>query len=124
MVTTPGWLVPTLLVDTRLQLLGDAPRPLKHNSQVKFFHGAAQVTAQMRLLGDEQLVPGAEGWVQFRLSEPLNLVKGDRFIVRQPSPSITLGGGHGGGGSPDAPPSSLQAGSHGAAGNARAWLAF
>ena len=93
MVTTPGWLVPTLLVDTRLQLLGDAPRPLKHNSQVKFFHGAAQVTAQMRLLGDEQLVPGAEGWVQFRLSEPLNLVKGDRFIVRQPSPSITLGGG-------------------------------
>ena len=93
MVTTPGWLVPTLLVDTRLQLLGDVPRPLKHNSQVKFFHGAAQVTAQMRLLGDEQLVPGAEGWVQFRLSEPLNLVKGDRFIVRQPSPSITLGGG-------------------------------
>ena len=92
-VTTPGWLVPTLLVDTRLQLLGDAPRPLKHNSQVKFFHGAAQVTAQTRLLGDEQLVPGAEGWVQFRLSEPLSLVKGDRFIVRLPSPSITLGGG-------------------------------
>ena len=92
-VTTPGWLVPTLLVDTRLQLLGDAPRPLKHNSQVKFFHGAAEVTAQMRLLGDEQLAPGAEGWVQFRLSEPLNLVKGDRFIVRLPSPSITLGGG-------------------------------
>jgi selenocysteine-specific elongation factor len=47
----------------------------------------------MRLLGDEQLAPGAEGWVQFRLSEPLSLVKGDRFIVRLPSPSITLGGG-------------------------------
>ena len=93
MVTTPGWLSPTLLVDTRLQLLGDAPRPLKHNSEVKFFHGAAEVTAQTRLLGDDQLAPGAEGWAQFRLSEPLNLVKGDRFIVRLPSPSITLGGG-------------------------------
>jgi selenocysteine-specific elongation factor len=92
-VTTPGWLTPTPLVDTRLRLLGDAPRPLKHNSEVKFFHGAAQVTAQARLLGDDQLAPGVEGWVQFRLSEPLNLVKGDRFIVRLPSPSITLGGG-------------------------------
>ena len=51
------------------------------------------MTAQARLLGDDQLAPGAEGWVQFRLSEPLNLVKGDRFIVRLPSPSITLGGG-------------------------------
>ena len=51
------------------------------------------MTAQARLLGDEQLEPGAEGWVQFRLSEPLSLVKGDRFIVRLPSPSITLGGG-------------------------------
>jgi selenocysteine-specific elongation factor len=92
-VTTPGWLTPTLLVDTRLQLLGDAPRPLKHNSEIKFFHGAAEVTAQARLLGSDQLAPGAEGWVQFRLFEPLNLVKSDRFIVRLPSPSITLGGG-------------------------------
>ena len=92
-VTTPGWLTPTLLVDTRLQLLADAPRPLKHNSEIKFFHGAAEVTAQARLLGNDQLAPGAEGWVQFRLSGPLNLVKSDRFIARLPSPSITLGGG-------------------------------
>lgn len=92
-VTAPGWLTPTTLVDTRFQLLPDAARPLRHNSQVKFFHGAAEVTAQVRLVGDEQLVPGAEGWLQFRLAEPLNLVKGDRFIVRLPSPSLTLGGG-------------------------------
>jgi len=92
-VTTPGWLTPTTLVDARIRLLADAPRPLHHNNQVKFFHGAAETTAQVRLLGDEQLVPGAAGWAQFRLAEPLNLVKGDRFIFRLPSPSITLGGG-------------------------------
>jgi selenocysteine-specific elongation factor len=92
-VTTPGWLAPTLLVDTRFELLADAPRPLRHNSQVKFFHGAAQVPAQVRLLGDELLLPGAEGWIQFRLSAPLSLVKGDRYVVRLPSPSLTLGGG-------------------------------
>jgi len=92
-VTTPGWLAPTLLVDTHFELLADAPRPLRHNSQVKFFHGAAQVPAQVRLLGDELLLPGAEGWIQFRLSAPLSLVKGDRYVVRLPSPSLTLGGG-------------------------------
>jgi selenocysteine-specific elongation factor len=92
-VTTPGWLVPTDMVDARFQLLADTPRPLKHNSEVKFFHGAAEVTAQVRLLGDDQLMPGVEGWVQFRFSAPLNLIKGDCFVVRLPSPSITLGGG-------------------------------
>jgi len=92
-VTTPGWLSPTQLVDARFQLLSDAPRPLRHNSEVKFFHGAAEAPAQVRLLGDEQLAPGSEGWLQFRLADPLSLVKGDRFVVRLPSPSLTLGGG-------------------------------
>jgi selenocysteine-specific elongation factor len=92
-VTTPGWLQPTLLVDTRFEHLASSPRPLRHNSQVKLFHGAAEVLADVRLLNDEQLLPGASGWVQFRLKEPLCLVKNDRFIVRLPSPSITLGGG-------------------------------
>ena len=64
-----------------------------HNAEVKFFHGAAEVSAHIRLLNDEQLAPGHTGWVQFALREPLPLVKGDRFIVRLPSPSITLGGG-------------------------------
>lgn len=38
-------------------------------------------------------MPGSEGWLQFRLADPLSLVKGDRFVVRLPSPSLTLGGG-------------------------------
>ena len=92
-VTTPGWLSPTLLIDAQLEYLAGAPRPLTHNAEVKFFHGAAEVSAHVRLLNDEQLAPGRTGWVQFALREPLALVKGDRFIVRLPSPSITLGGG-------------------------------
>ncbi len=92
-ITTPGWLQPTLLVDTRFEHLVNAPRPLRHNRQVKLFYGAAEVLADVRLLNDEQLPPGASGWVQFKLYAPLCLVKNDRFIVRLPSPSITLGGG-------------------------------
>ncbi len=93
MVTTPDWLTPTLLVDAHFEHLASSPRSLKHNAEVKFFHGAAEVPAHVRLLNDEELKPGQTGWTQFALREPLALVKSDRFIVRLPSPSITLGGG-------------------------------
>ncbi len=92
-VTTPGWLRPTTLVDCSLRYLSDAPAPLKHNMPVDFFSGAAESQARVRLLGKKTLAPGEEGWVQIRLEEPAALLKGDRFIIRQPSPSITVGGG-------------------------------
>jgi selenocysteine-specific elongation factor len=92
-ITTPDWLHPTVLVDVQLCYLDDAAKPLEHNVAVDFFSGAAEVPAHVRLLDDELLLPGETGWVQLRLREPTALVKGDRFIVRQPSPSRTIGGG-------------------------------
>lgn len=92
-VTIPGWLEPTQLVDVRLDYLADAPRELRHNQLVEFFSGAAQVMAHVRLLGTRRLSPSQSGWVQLRLAERVPLVKGDRFIIRQPSPSLTIGGG-------------------------------
>jgi len=92
-VTTPGWMHSTVLVDVRLDYLADSPHPLRHNQQVKFFSGAAEVLANVRLLEDEVLLPGQSGWVQLRLANPVPLVKGDRFIIRLPSPSLTIGGG-------------------------------
>jgi selenocysteine-specific elongation factor len=92
-ITVPGWLEPTQLVDVRLDYLGDAPRALRHNQEVEFYSGAAEVMARARLLGARSLAPGQSGWVQLRLAERVPLVKGDRFIVRQPSPSVTVGGG-------------------------------
>jgi len=92
-VTIPGWLRPTVLVDVQLRYLPDAQRPLRHNAQLKFFCGAAETMARVRLLGQDTLPPGQSGWAQLRLQEPIPLVKGDRFIVRIPSPPATVGGG-------------------------------
>jgi selenocysteine-specific elongation factor len=92
-ITTPGWLRPTMLVDCYLRYLPDAPIPLKHDAAVDFFSGAAETPARVRLLGTRVMAPGDEGWVQLRLENPAALVKGDRFILRQPSPSVTIGGG-------------------------------
>ncbi len=92
-VTLPGWLKSTTLVDVRLRYLDSAPRPLRHNAPLKFFSGSAEVMARARLLDSEAIPPGGEGWVQLRLAGPVALVRGDRFIVRQPSPAVTVGGG-------------------------------
>ena len=100
-VATPGWLRPTVLVDVQLRYLpdtlrlgsGQAQRPLRHNTQLKLFCGAAETLARVRILGQDRLLPGQSGWAQLRLQEPVPLVKGDRFIVRIPSPPVTVGGG-------------------------------
>ncbi len=92
-VTSPGWLRATVLVDVQMHHLSSAQRPLRHNTQLKFFSGAAETMARARVLGQEYLTPGETGWVQLRLRDPVPLVKGDRFIVRIPSPPSTIGGG-------------------------------
>lgn len=89
----PNTLRPTLLVDVEVHLLADAPKPLLHNQAVDFFSGATEIPAHVRLLGTEQLLPGEHGWLQLRLERPAVLAQGDRYILRQPSPSRTLGGG-------------------------------
>lgn len=92
-VAKPGTLRTTLLVDVQVRLLADAPKALEHDQRVDFFCGAAEIPATVRLLGVERLEPGAEGWLQLRLDRPAVVVSGDRYILRQPSPSLTLGGG-------------------------------
>jgi len=80
-------------LDVRFRLLRDATQPLKHNTEVKLFIGTAEVLARLRLLGAEELAPGEQGWLQLELTQPVVAVRGDRYILRRPSPGETLGGG-------------------------------
>lgn len=89
----PNTLTATQLLDAQFRLLPRAPWPLKHNTQVEFFLGTARVPARIRLLDAETLEPGQSCWAQFRLEQPLVALRGDRYVVRLASPSITLGGG-------------------------------
>ena len=92
-VAAPGTLRPTLRLDAHYRHLPDADAPLAHNDEVKLFLGAAEVTARARVIGREQILPGASGWLQLALVEPVAAARGDRFILRRPSPGATLGGG-------------------------------
>lgn len=92
-VARPGVVRPTVLIDVIYRHLVAADTPLKHNSEVKLFVGSAETLARVRVLGVPHLEPGAEGWLQLALRQPVAAVRGDRFILRRPSPGQTLGGG-------------------------------
>ncbi len=92
-LTHPGVYQSSRRMDVHFRLLKDASSPLKHNVELKMFLGAAETIARVRLLGSEELLPGQEGWLQLELADPIVAVRGDRFILRRPSPGETLGGG-------------------------------
>jgi selenocysteine-specific elongation factor len=89
----PDTYQPTKLLDVWVRLLPDADAPLKHNAEVKFFIGAAEVMARVRVLGTQTLEPGESGFLQLLPAEPIVALRQDRFILRRPSPAATIGGG-------------------------------
>jgi selenocysteine-specific elongation factor len=91
-LTSPGMLQTSSRMDVKLSLLASA-RPLKDGSRVHFHSFTSEAIATVKLYEDKQLKPGTEAFAQLRLSAPLVLVPGDRFIVRQFSPVVTIGGG-------------------------------
>jgi len=92
-VVHPGTIQATRRLDVQFRLLPDAALPLEHNTEVKLFIGAAEVIARLRLIGTDVLMPGETGWLQLEPREPVVAVRGDRYILRRPSPGETLGGG-------------------------------
>lgn len=92
-VALPGQLQTTTLLDARIRLLASAPRPLVHNTQVDFYSGSQELPARVRLLDCNELQPGKTAWVQIRLQQPTVVARRDRFILRIPSPGMTIGGG-------------------------------
>lgn len=92
-VTHPSSYNASKRIDVRFRLHPDASLPLEHNTELKLYIGAAEVVSRVRLLGAEVLNPGDNGWLQLELSEPVVAVRGDRYILRRPSPGETLGGG-------------------------------
>jgi selenocysteine-specific elongation factor len=72
--------------------LPDAPR-LKQRSRVHFHAGTSATMAEIHFYRGNELPAEGANLVQLRLQDDLLLLAGDRFIVRQFSPVITIGGG-------------------------------
>ncbi len=82
----------TSRLDCSVSLLPSA-RPLKNRAKAHFHCGTAEMVVEVALLDSKELAPGKRGYAQFRLAEPGLFLPGDRFILRQFSPVVTIGGG-------------------------------
>jgi selenocysteine-specific elongation factor len=101
-LTAAEQFLPTRRVDVKLELLSGAP-PLKNHARVHFHAHSAETIAAVALhpsfseggaeKQSSQLASGASSYAQLRLAGPQLLLPGDRFIVRQFSPLVTIGGG-------------------------------
>jgi len=90
-LTAPGVFETTQRIEVQLALLKDA-KVLKNRARVHLHAFTSETIAEVALHGVNELKPGATAFAQLRTAEPLLLLPGDRAILRQFSPVITIGG--------------------------------
>jgi len=104
----PATFSSTRSVDVQLRLLSSAPRALRSRSRVHFhshsmetvaeivFHRSVQLNptlAKSGKAGALQMAPGSEAFARIKFPAAALLLPRDRFIIRQFSPVVTIGGG-------------------------------
>jgi selenocysteine-specific elongation factor len=92
MLAPPETFRSTQVADVSLTLLATA-KPLKDRARVHLHVYTSETIAEVRLYGEKHITPGQSALAQLRLQDPAFLWPGDRFILRQFSPVVTIGGG-------------------------------
>jgi len=93
MLAPPATFVGTRQVDVQLRLLPSVSRPLKNRARAHFHCHTMETVAQIALYGEKEVKPGETAYAQLSIPESMLLLPGDRFILRQFSPVVTIGGG-------------------------------
>lgn len=81
------------VINVELRLLPHLTFTLPENSNLQLHIGSAEIPVQARLLGSSELQPGQSGFAQLRLARPAAIDFHDRFILRDITRQITIGGG-------------------------------
>jgi selenocysteine-specific elongation factor len=81
----------TQRIDVQISLLKDA-RPLRNRARVHLHAFASETIAEVTLHEGGELKPGNTAVAQLRTEDPIVVLPGDRAILRQFSPVITIGG--------------------------------
>jgi selenocysteine-specific elongation factor len=91
-VIVPDSLAAANVVDVEVNLLPGAPE-LKHRALVHFHAFTSDTLAFASIYGYRAAEAGTTRLMRLRLKNPQLLVPGDRFVLRQCSPAMTIGGG-------------------------------
>ncbi len=91
-LAAPGKFRKTRRIDVRLELLAPA-RKMKQRTRAHFHAGTAETIAEIFFHAEKELPPGGSAFANLKLQDEILVLPGDRFIVRQFSPVVTIGGG-------------------------------
>ena len=91
-LATPGKFRKTRRIDVRLELLPSA-RKMKQGARMHFHAGTAETIAEVFFHGEKELPSAGSALANLKLQDEVLVLPGDRFIVRQFSPVVTIGGG-------------------------------
>ncbi len=83
----------TSIVDVRLQILDRLDHDVSRRGAHVAYLGSGEHPLRLRILGPDVLRPGEVGLARMYLEQPLPLVAGDRFVLRESGRGETIGGG-------------------------------
>lgn len=86
-------LTPSFIIDCKLNYLKSNEKVLKNNQRIKVYHGTSEIIGRVSILDKEEVIPGEEAYIQIRLEEEIACKREDKFVIRNYSPMVTLGGG-------------------------------
>jgi len=89
----PNTFQPTRRLDANVRVLASAGLPLRHGAQLLLHTGTTEVACRVIALTADEVTAGNEGWVQLYLERPIAAAVHDRFVLRIPSPPVTVAGG-------------------------------
>jgi len=92
-VILPAQWRPTQRFDASLTVLASLAHVVSRRGAYFAYIGAGEFPVKVRVLGSESLRPGTSGLVRLHLAEPLPLLPGDRFVLRESGRDETVGGG-------------------------------
>jgi selenocysteine-specific elongation factor len=76
-----------------VEIVSTLKSPIKHNANLLLILGTTELITKAKILDKDQIPPGNSGFVQFDCKGKALARIGDHFILRLPSPQITIGGG-------------------------------
>ncbi|RME31547.1 MAG: selenocysteine-specific translation elongation factor, partial [Candidatus Zixiibacteriota bacterium] len=76
-----------------VELLADAPVPLDDRRRALVIVGTTEVEGEVRMFERDRIGSGEKGVVFFRPDQPVYALVGDHYVLRLPTPMVTLGGG-------------------------------
>jgi selenocysteine-specific elongation factor len=76
-----------------VEVLPDATHPLEHGRRVLVMVGTAEPEGIAYPLQSDDIAPGQSGFCELRLEQPIKVRLRDRFVLRWPTPGVTVGGG-------------------------------